>query len=304
MTALGGNGVTVQIPQWSSSLNTYLAEWFVALQRLLPQHGLSRLGKKLAESQSPRVKNALIRQFIKTYQVNMEEALSSSVDDYANFNDFFTRALKPEARAIAKGDSVITSPADGAVSQLGTITAGEIFQAKGKSFSVEALLGEADEDSRLFQQGQFITIYLSPSDYHRVHMPVSGTLDYCRYIPGKLFSVNAATTAMVDGLFAKNERLVCVFDTDFGRCAVVMVGAMMVAGIETVWQKGYQANQLRVDQFKPEEITLDKGDEMGRFKFGSTAILLFEPKTIHWSPEIASGHNVQMGQEIGQRVPN
>ncbi len=283
-------------------MNTYLAEWFVALQRLLPQHGLSRLGKKLAESRSPRVKNALIRQFIKTYRVNMEEALSPSPDDYPCFNDFFTRALKLEARPIAKGGTVITSPADGTISQLGTITAGNIFQAKGRSFSVETLLGEANEDSRLFQQGQFITIYLSPSDYHRVHMPVAGTLDYCRYIPGKLFSVNAATTAVVDGLFAKNERLVCVFNTDFGRCAVVLVGAMMVAGIETVWQKDYRANQLRVDQFKPGEVGLEKGDEMGRFKFGSTAILLFEPNTIRWSQEITSGRSLQMGQAIGQQL--
>lgn len=302
MTDHGGNGATARIPLWSNSLNTFWAEWFVALQRLLPQHGLSRLGKKLAESQSPRVKNALIRQFVKTYRVNMEEALSGSPDDYPCFNDFFTRALKPEARPIVQDDAVVTSPADGSISQLGTITAGNIFQAKGKSFSVEALLGESNEDSRLFQQGEFITIYLSPSDYHRVHMPVAGTLDYCRYIPGKLFSVNAATTTLVDGLFAKNERLVCLFNTEFGRCAVVLVGAMMVAGIETVWQRGYQANQLRADQFKPGEVVLGKGDEMGRFKFGSTAIVLFEPNTIGWLTEVACGKSVKMGQGIGQRL--
>ncbi|WP_461480506.1 archaetidylserine decarboxylase [Porticoccus sp.] len=283
-------------------MNQYWAEWFVALQRLTPQHGVSRLGAKLAESRHPGLKNALIRQFIRHYRVNLAEAASSELDDYASFNDFFTRALKPGARPIASGDSQVACPADGTVSQLGKISTGNIFQAKGKSFSVEALLGARDADSKHFHNGQFITIYLSPSDYHRTHMPVAGELDYCRYIPGKLFSVNAATTGTVDGLFAKNERLVSLFDTPLGRCAVVLVGAMMVAGIESVWECNYQAGTLQQNQFERGQISLGKGDEMGRFRFGSTVILLFEQDTIRWTEGLAPGSTTQMGQAIAERL--
>ncbi|MEZ5529612.1 MAG: archaetidylserine decarboxylase [Porticoccaceae bacterium] len=277
-------------------------EWFVALQRMVPQHGLSRLGAKLGDCRQPTLKNLLIRQFIRTYNVNLEEAASDVLDDYPCFNDFFTRALKPDARPVDTDSATIACPADGTVSQLGKITAGKVFQAKGKSFSVEALLGATDEDSRRFHNGDFITIYLSPSDYHRVHMPVSGELDYSRYIPGKLFSVNAATTTLVDGLFAKNERLVSVFDTPVGRCAVVLVGAMMVAGIESVWDTGYEAGVLRGDHFDPGAITLGKGDEMGRFKFGSTVVLLFEPNKVNWAEEIKSGTITRMGQLLATRL--
>ncbi|TNE79998.1 MAG: phosphatidylserine decarboxylase [Gammaproteobacteria bacterium] len=283
-------------------MSLFWAEWFVALQRLTPQHGLSRLGARLAESRQPHLKNTLIRQFIRTYQVNMDEAASADLDDYPCFNDFFTRALKPDARPIASEEHSIVSPVDGTVSQLGAISTGRIFQAKGKSFTVEALLGADDVDSRRFHNGRFITIYLSPSDYHRVHMPVAGELDYCRYIPGKLFSVNASTTTLVDGLFAKNERLVCLFDTPVGRCAVVLVGAMMVAGIESVWERHYQANTLRHDNFNQGEVTLDKGQEMGRFKFGSTAILLFEPNVLDWAETLSCGSTVQMGEAIGKQL--
>ncbi len=285
-------------------MNKYWAEWFVALQRLAPQHGLSRLGAKLADSRHPGVKNALIRQFIRTYKVNMDEAASESLEDYACFNDFFTRALKPNARPLASDANSIASPADGTISQLGRISTGNIFQAKGKSFSVEALLGGRDADSKRFHNGQFITIYLSPSDYHRVHMPVAGTLDYCRYIPGKLFSVNAATTGTVEGLFAKNERLVCLFDTPLGRCAVILVGAMMVAGIESVWETCYQAGELRLDNFDSGEISLTKGEEMGRFKFGSTVILLFEQDAIRWEEALTPGYTTRMGQCLAKCLPS
>lgn len=283
-------------------MNKYWAEWFVALQRLTPQHGLSRLGAKLADNRHPGIKNALIRQFIRTYQVNMDEAASESLEDYACFNDFFTRALKPNARSIAVDENIVACPADGTISQLGKISTGNIIQAKGKSFSVEALLGSRDTDSKRFHNGQFITIYLSPSDYHRVHMPLAGELDYSRYIPGKLFSVNAATTGTVEGLFAKNERLVCMFDTPMGRCAVILVGAMMVAGIESAWEKCYQAGELRLDQFDRGEIRLTKGEEMGRFKFGSTVILLFEQDAIRWKEELTPGYCTRMGQSIAERL--
>lgn len=274
------------------------AEWFIALQRLVPQHSLSRLGSTLAEATTPWLKNALIKQFIRTYNVKLDEASSSSLDDYTSFNDFFTRALKEGLRPIDGGKDSIVCPADGTVSQLGLIREGNIFQAKGKSFSVTNLLGANDADSQRFINGDFITIYLAPSDYHRVHMPVAGNLSYCRYIPGKLFSVNDTTAQHIDGLFAKNERLVCMFDTPVGRCAVILVGAMMVAGIESVWQGHYRPGVVKTDQFEPNQVSLEKGEEMGRFKFGSTVILMFEPGATTWDERYKTGTTTHMGEAL------
>ena len=283
-------------------MNNFQSEWFVALQRLVPQHGLSRLGSRLAEAKTPWLKNLLIKQFIRTYDVNMDEAISDSLDDYEHFNAFFTRALREDIRPIDQNKTAIVSPADGTVSQLGPIKAGNIFQAKSKSFSTPSLLGAHDEDSQRFLDGNFITIYLSPKDYHRVHMPVAGELVYSRYIPGKLFSVNDTTTQYVDGLFAKNERLVCMFDTTIGRCAVILVGAMMVAGIESVWHGHYQPGTVATDHFKPGEIILQKGEEMGRFKFGSTAIMLFEPGKTSWSEHYKPGTKTQLGELLADLI--
>lgn len=277
-------------------MNDFLAEWFVALQRLVPQHQVSRLLSKLAESTNPRTKNLLIRYFIKTYNVNMEEAAYSSENDYASFNAFFTRSLKSGSRPIDTTPGSVVSPADGTISQLGKITQGHIFQAKGKHFSVDELLGEQSTD---FMNGHFATVYLSPRDYHRVHMPVSGTLDYCRYIPGKLFSVNTTTTSHIDGLFAKNERLVSFFNTETGRCAVVMVGAMLVAGIETVWGN-YTPAKMNTAQFAEGQWTLKKGEEMGRFKFGSTVILLFEENSVTWEADCTPATTILVGKKMGQ----
>jgi phosphatidylserine decarboxylase len=280
------------------------SEWFVALQRLLPQHGLSRLGAKLAEAKTPWLKNLLIKQFIRTYNINLDEVESSSLDDYPHFNAFFTRALKDGVRPIDPNDKAVVCPADGTVSQLGAIQSGDIFQAKGHSFSTDTLLGtqaEAGTDSlehQRFLNGDFITIYLSPRDYHRVHMPIKGDLLYSRYIPGKLFSVNDTTTRYVDGLFAKNERLVTVFDTPLGHCAVILVGAMMVAGIESVWHGHYQPkpDSISTREFTPGEVSLEKGAEMGRFKFGSTVILMFEPGRLSWSEQYQPGAATQLGR--------
>lgn len=278
------------------------AEWFVALQRILPQHILSRLGSSLAEAKTPWLKNFLIEQFIRTYNIDMDEAASDDLDDYEHFNAFFTRALKEGVRPIDQTENSITVPADGTVSQLGVIEEGNIFQAKGKSFSTASLLGADNEDSQRFLNGNFITIYLSPKDYHRVHMPISGELVFTRYIPGKLFSVNDTTTQYIDGLFAKNERLVCMFDTPVGRCAVILVGAMMVAGIESVWHGHYQPNTLMTQEFKEQteasqqKVKLQKGEEMGRFKFGSTAILLFEPGKTTWADQYKPGAKTKLGE--------
>lgn len=283
-------------------MNDLKSEWFVALQRVLPQHTLSRLGSLLAEAKTPWLKNLLIKQFIQTYSVNMDEAISDNLDDYEHFNAFFTRALKEKVRPIDQNETAIVCPADGAVSQLGPIEAGNIFQAKGKSFSTASLLGANDEDSQRFLDGNFITIYLSPRDYHRVHMPVAGELVYTRYIPGKLFSVNGTTTQYVDGLFAKNERLVCMFDTAIGRCAIILVGAMMVAGIESVWQGHYKPGTVMTNHFKPGEITLQKGEEMGRFKFGSTVIMMFEPEKSSWSEHYKPGTQTQLGELLAEFI--
>ncbi len=281
-------------------MNNLRAEWFIALQRLVPQHGLSRLGSTLAEATTPWLKNAFIKQFIRTYNVNLNEAASSSLDDYPSFNDFFTRALKEGLRPIDSDKSSIVCPADGTISQLGLIREGNIFQAKGKSFSVANLLGANDADSQRFINGNFITIYLSPSDYHRVHMPVEGTLAYSRYIPGKLFSVNDTAAQHIDGLFAKNERLVCMFDTPVGRCAVILVGAMMVAGIESVWQGHYQPGVVQTDQFESDQVSLKTGEEMGRFKFGSTVILMFEQGATTWDYCYQTGTTTRMGEALAK----
>lgn len=278
---------------------------FVWLQYLVPQHALSRLVASLANSEIRWLKDLLIRQFIKTYSVDMEEA-AASADSYACFNEFFTRALKADARPAADGEQYIVCPADGEISQLGRIAAGSIFQAKNHSFTVNALLADRPELCDRFQDGSFATIYLSPRDYHRVHMPVRGTLRHTTYVPGDLFSVNQTTATHVPRLFARNERLVCVFDTPLGKVASVMVGAMIVAGIATVWGGAVKPHGKRIqsklyaDQQTP--ITLPAGAEMGRFMLGSTVVLLFERGQIEWLPELHAGSKVRMGEALARRL--
>ncbi len=283
-------------------MNNLRSEWFAALQRILPQHTLSRIGSFLAEAKNPWLKNLLINLFIRTYDINLDEAKSALPNDYQNFNAFFTRALKENARPVNSNDDAIICPADGVVSQIGGIREGNIFQAKGKHFSSSLLLGAEDDDSRRFLSGDFITIYLSPKDYHRVHMPIDGELLYTRYIPGKLFSVNFTTTEHIDGLFAKNERLVCMFKTPAGLCSVILVGAMMVAGIESVWHGHYHSNTLAINQFDSQNVTLKKGEEMGRFKFGSTVIVMFEPNKTAWSEKYTPGSTTRLGEMMTTHV--
>ncbi|AQZ94847.1 archaetidylserine decarboxylase [Halopseudomonas phragmitis] len=273
---------------------------FIISQYLLPQHLLSRLAGGLANCTWSWVKNPFITWFVKRYQVDMSEAAEENPTAYACFNDFFTRALKDGVRPLADGDGVLC-PADGAISQLGRIEHGRIFQAKGQSFSVLELLGGNPEHAALFQGGEFATVYLSPRDYHRVHMPLGGTLTDMIYVPGKLFSVNQTTAENVPELFARNERVVCLFDTPAGPMAVVLVGAMIVASVETVWAglvapPSRQLNSQRYGQAAPE---LARGAEMGRFKLGSTAIVLFGPDKVEWVKELAAGSAVRMGQAMG-----
>ena len=281
---------------------------FILSQYLLPHHLLSRLAGCIAECRLPWFKNAFTGWFAHRYQVDMREAQVEDLTAYEHFNAFFTRALKDGARPLADSADAVLCPADGAISQMGPIEHGRLFQAKGHDFSLTALLGGDAERAAPFMGGQFATVYLSPRDYHRVHMPLTGTLREMVYIPGRLFSVNQTTAENVPGLFARNERVACLFDTERGPMAVVLVGAMIVASIETVWAglvtpPRRELKTQRYDAAARAPITLDKGAEMGRFKLGSTAIVLFGPEQVQWSSELAAGSSVRMGQQLGQARP-
>jgi len=276
---------------------------FITLQHLVPQHALSRVAGWVANSSWPVLRDPFIQWFVKRYQVNMAEARCSDPLQYRTFNEFFTRALKDGARPVAQGDDVIVCPADGAISQLGPITQDRILQAKGRSFSLTSLLGGDPALAEKFQEGCFMTVYLSPRDYHRVHMPVAGTLTRMIHVSGKLFSVNQLTSENVDSLFARNERVVCCFDTEQGPMALVLVGAMIVASVDTVWAgqvcPGRTAS-IDVDyRNHVPPVQIGKGDEMGRFKLGSTVIAVFGPGMAALAGELSAGDAVWMGQRIG-----
>jgi phosphatidylserine decarboxylase len=274
---------------------------FIVLQHLLPQHLLSRLTGWLADCEIPWLKDFLIKLFAGHFKVNMAEAAEPELVSYPSFNAFFTRALQDGARPIDANPTLVTCPADGAISQLGTIEGGRIFQAKGRSYSAAELLA-GNERASAFDGGQFATIYLSPRDYHRVHMPIAGTLSAQTYVPGDLFSVNQVTAESVDKLFARNERLVCYFDTELGPVAMVLVGAMIVAGIETVWsgQVAPPSKAPKTIDFTraPDAVELAKGEEMGRFKLGSTVILLFPPGSIAWNENYQANTPTRLGEAL------
>lgn len=278
---------------------------FILIQHLLPQHLLSRLAGRLAECRAAWFRRRFIRWFIARYQVDMSQALQEDPDQYENFNAFFTRALKPGLRPLPEDPLTVVSPADGAISAIGRITGETIFQAKGKAFSLAALLGGDAALAARFRDGHFATVYLSPRDYHRVHMPLGGRLEEMHYVPGKLFSVNQVTAENIDALFARNERAVCVFHTEHGPLAVILVGAMIVAGIETVFAGQVcptpdgQPGRSDYRQQDP-AIRLERGEELGRFKLGSTAIVLTGPGMLEWLPGLCSGTPLRMGQAIGR----
>jgi phosphatidylserine decarboxylase len=267
-------------------------------QYLVPQHLLSRLAGSLANSEVKWLKNGFITWFIKRYQVNMSEAQQTDPLAYTSFNEFFTRALLPDLRPIVLGDDKLACPADGAISQLGSITEGRIIQAKGFDFSVVDLLGGDPARAAAFANGQFATIYLSPKDYHRVHMPYTASLREMIYVPGQLFSVNTLTASHVPNLFARNERVVCIFDSALGPIAMVLVGAMIVASIHTTWAGQIAPNRSKkpiVTQY-PQALTLAKGDEMGRFCLGSTVVLLTANPDLAWRDNLGPGSAVRMGE--------
>ncbi|WP_169392517.1 MULTISPECIES: archaetidylserine decarboxylase [Psychrobacter] len=270
---------------------------FTSLQQIVPQQKLSLLAGRLAESRHPFVKRAIIRSFAKAYGITLDDYERESLNAYDSFNDFFTRELKNDARQLDTTENGILSPADGVISQLGGIDKQKLLQAKGRYYEIGQLLADRD-DGNDFIDGSFATVYLAPSNYHRVHMPFDGTLVQTRYVPGSLFSVNTVTAANIPDLFARNERLVCLFDTDFGRAAVVMVGAMIVAGIETV-ATGKIERSPNIQQ-QSHNLSLNKGDELGRFYLGSTAIVVL-PKAAKtaWQTDLSAGSSVQMGQLLG-----
>ncbi|MHA6492325.1 archaetidylserine decarboxylase [Pseudomonas borbori] len=280
---------------------------FIFSQYLLPHHLLSRLIGFAADCRAAWFKDRLIGWFAKQYQVDMSEAQVENLNAFENFNAFFTRALKEGARPLDQSPGAVLCPADGAISQLGTIEHGRIFQAKGHSFSAAELLGGDTLRAAPFMGGAFATVYLSPKDYHRVHMPLTGTLKEMIYVPGRLFSVNQTTAENVPELFARNERVVCLFDTERGPMAVVLVGAMIVASIETVWAglitpPKRALKSVRYDEAARAPIVLEKGAELGRFKLGSTAIVLFGPQQVQWAEELGPCSVVQMGQLLGKSL--
>jgi phosphatidylserine decarboxylase len=270
---------------------------FIQAQRVVPQQQLSRVVGKVAASENPVVKNIAIQAFKAKYGIDLSVAQQTNALKYKSFNEFFTRALKDGVREVDASTDAIVCPADGAISQIGTVKAGDIFQAKGQSFSVEKLIGDP-QLAAPFKDGQFATVYLSPRDYHRVHMPFAGTLTETLYIPGELFSVNQTTAENIPGLFARNERMVCLFDTELGRMAVVLVGAMIVAGIETVATgKVKPTGRLELNHH---DLVLEKGAELGRFYLGSTAIVLFEQDKMQWDAQFKANSVVVMGEALGK----
>lgn len=279
---------------------------FVLLQYLLPHHVQSLLVHWVTRRRARWFNHLLMPWFIRRYHVAMHEAEKEDWRAYADFNSLFTRALKPSARPLQASDSAqIAIPVDGTVSQLGDIHDDRLIQAKGHDYSTTTLLGGDCGRAKQFHNGRFATIYLSPRDYHRIHMPLAGRLKQMVYVPGRLFSVNAVTVRQVPGVFARNERLICYFDTDAGPMALILVGALHVGSMETVWAGritppyGPYIRYWHYGEADP-PIALDKGVEMGRFNLGSTVILLFADKAVELETALSAGDSVRMGEVLGR----
>ncbi|CBJ39894.1 Phosphatidylserine decarboxylase proenzyme (plasmid) [Ralstonia solanacearum CMR15] len=272
---------------------------FVQLQHLLPKLLITRLLGSFARRRCGALTQWAIRRFVARYNVNLAEAMQTEPGAYATFNDFFTRALRPGARPLATARLIC--PVDGAISQFGRIERDQIFQAKGKSFSSSALLAGSEELARQFDDGLFATLYLSPRDYHRIHMPCDGRLISMRYVPGELYSVNPATARAIDALFARNERVVCDFDSPHGPFALVLVGAAIVGSIATAWHgvvNPPRSRSVRHWDYRDRHLTLKQGEEMGRFLLGSTVVLLFPQGPLQFNPDWAPTRAVHLGEAM------
>ncbi len=282
---------------------------FILVQYVLPQLLISRAAGKLADTRvSSALKNRVIEWFIGRYGVNMSEAEDENLDHYPTFNAFFTRGLKPGLRPLKGDEFTVVSPVDGAFSQLGDITDDRVFQAKGKHFSLVELLGGDEERARPFRDGSFATVYLAPKDYHRIHMPLAGELREMAYVPGRLFSVNPLAATQVPGLFARNERVVTIFDTDLGPMAMVMVGAMIVGSVETRWagvvspNKGQRIVTTTDYRNQVPPIRYERGEELAHFRLGSTVILAFPKGVCRWQAELRAESVVRLRQPLGEGI--
>ena len=270
-------------------------------QYLLPKQALTALAGRIASARGGRLTTALIAWFVQRYGVNMGEAANPDIASYASFNDFFTRALKDGARPLAPVEMI--SPVDGAISQFGVMQKDQIFPAKGHHYSRRALLGGDAALAAPFDDGSFATLYLSPRDYHRIHMPCAGRLMRMIYVPGALFSVNPTTARGVPGLFARNERVVCLFDSARGPFALVLVGATIVGSMATVWHgvvNAERGGQIRQWDYAAQDVSLAQGQEMGRFLLGSTVVLLFPKGPLQFNPAWAPGRAIRMGEAMAQ----
>jgi phosphatidylserine decarboxylase len=288
-----------------TALQDWLKSWPLAI---LPHHLLSRMVRSATRWRVRWWKNLLIGRFIRHFNVDMSEAAEPSPGHYPDFNSFFTRPLKPGARPQPGEPGMITSPVDGRISQIGPISDGRLIQAKGRDFSLVDLLGGDERRAGVFQEGGFATLYLSPRDYHRVHMPCDARLVETVYIPGRLFSVAPHTTRTIPGLFTRNERLAALFETPAGPIAMVLVGAIFVACMETVWEGVIlpAGTGVRVRSYPREDGVqwkLRRGDEMGRFNMGSTVILLHGPGQAEWNPELSASQSICIGQILGRFIP-
>jgi phosphatidylserine decarboxylase len=276
-----------------------LGRLFVWLQYLLPQHGLSRLVLRATRVRATGFKNWLIGGFLKLYSVEMSDAVQPDPLAYGSFNEFFTRALKPEKRPFAADPDAILCPVDGTLSEAGPIDADLLLQAKGRRYSLSDLLA-AQPWAAHFEGGSFATIYLAPFNYHRIHIPLQGRLLNTVFVPGRLFSVNSVTARYVPGLFARNERVLTHFDTAHGEFALVLVGALNVGSIATVWAGDIAPAPRRETTVLPaQSVQLQRGAELGRFNMGSTVILLFQAGRAQWLPEVKAGLTVRLGQSLG-----
>lgn len=285
---------------------SYLEYLITLPQRILPHHALSRVAWGIAQNKNKLLKNLLIHLFLLRYKVDLDEADRSHLSDYESFNDFFTRALRPEARPIQETTGSLICPADGIISQLGKTENNRLVQAKGRYYSLDALLADDDANSQRFNNGSFVTIYLAPQNYHRVHAPITGTITQIRYVPGRLFSVNDRTARCVDQLFARNERLILEICSESGRVIVILVGAFLVASMEltccdvqaAIRGAGKPTGPYFIEPNATNSV-IEQGMELGRFNMGSTVIILLEPETLSWEPLLAQGLPVKVGQTLG-----
>lgn len=278
----------------------------VISQFLVPQHALSRFAGWVAYAECPTLKNFIISRFIRKYQVDLSEADINDPKAFVNFNDFFTRRLKAGKRPIAAEPNALVSPCDGTVYQTGLINSTKLLQVKHAAFNISDLIGDAST-AKLFEDGQFLVAYLAPKDYHRVHIPASGQLQWMRYIPGQLFSVNFKTAAHIPHLFSRNERIVLMFETEFGPMVVILVGAMIVGSIHTTWAGTVAPSTTGVTTYHYAEsdtqrIYFEKGQEIGYFSLGSTAICLFPKNRVRFTAHLGPHQPIKMGEKIGEFV--